>query len=37
METLISEASKLDFKSGLILVVIGLVIMVLWKKFFGDV
>jgi len=37
MEILIYEATKLDLKSGLILVGIGLLIMVLWKKFFGDI
>ncbi len=37
METLINEVSKLDIKSGLILLVIGFLIMVLFKKLFGDV
>jgi hypothetical protein len=36
MEILLYEATKLDLKSGLILVGIGLLIMILCKKYFGD-
>lgn len=36
MEGLINEASKSDFATGVLLIGIGLIILVIWKKLFGD-
>lgn len=36
MEGLINEVSKSNLATGILLVGIGLIILVIWKKLFGD-